>query len=276
MKSPKNQHKHKHPLKLHLYKIIFDTDTAAGKAFDVGLLVAIVIGVLVVMLDSVSFIREEYYQTLLVAEWVITIVFSVEYILRIIVHPHSKRYIFSFYGIIDLLSALPTYLTLFLAGTHYFAVIRALRLFRIFRILKLSQFVDAGSAIAQALRQSRTRISVFMFSLLIIIILIGSLMHFIEGPENGFTSIPRSIYWSIVTLTTVGYGDISPKTNIGQFIASLIMILGYAIIAVPTGIVSAEMVNSKNTRPGNCPKCGTTNHDRDAEYCKKCGEKLGK
>lgn len=261
-------------LKKSLYNIIFYTDTKAGKLFDVALLAAIVIGVLIVMLDSVKEIRDDYHVILHNAEWGITILFSLEYILRILVHPKPRKYIFSFYGIIDLLAAIPTYISLIIVGSHYLAIIRALRLLRIFRILKLSQYLDAGSAIALALKHSRRRIGVFIYAVLIIVIVIGSLMYLIEGPENGFTSIPRSIYWSIVTLTTVGYGDISPGTNFGQFVASLIMILGYAIIAVPTGIVSAELVKANQQITKKCPSCSEENHDKDAVYCKKCGEKL--
>jgi voltage-gated potassium channel len=261
-------------LRKRLYKIIFFTDTKAGKLFDVVLLIAILVGVLVVMLDSVKEIRDNYVTLLHAVEWTITIIFSLEYILRIIVHPRPKKYIFSFYGIIDLLAAIPTYISLLIAGTHYLAVIRALRLLRVFRILKLSQYLDAGSAIAVALKQSRRRIGVFIYAILIIVIVIGSLMYLVEGPEHGFTSIPRSIYWAIVTLTTVGYGDISPETNIGQFIASLIMILGYAIIAVPTGIVSAELVKANQINKRHCKSCNEVNHEQDAVYCKKCGKKL--
>ncbi|PLX22904.1 MAG: ion transporter [Salinivirgaceae bacterium] len=261
-------------LRKRLYRIIFYTDTKAGKLFDVLLLVAILVGVLVVMLDSVKEINDNYYTILHTVEWVITIIFSLEYILRILVHPRPSKYIFSFYGIIDFLAAIPTYISLFLAGTHYLAVIRALRLLRVFRILKLSQYLDAGSAIAIALKHSRRRISVFIYAVLLIVIVIGSLMYLIEGPEHGFTSIPRSIYWAIVTLTTVGYGDISPETSLGQFIASLIMILGYAIIAVPTGIVSAELVKANQQVKKQCPSCDEINHDEDAIFCKKCGGKL--
>ncbi len=266
--------KHDDALRKTAYKVIFHTDTKPGKLFDIILLITIFVSVLVVMLDSVKEIRRDYIDFLYAAEWVITIVFTIEYIVRIIVHPHPRRYIFSFYGIIDLLAALPTYLALVLAGTHYLAVIRALRLFRVFRILKLSKFTDAGSAIASALKNSRSRIGVFLYSIFIIVIVIGSLMYLIEGPEHGFTSIPRSIYWAVVTLTTVGYGDISPGTNLGQFIASLIMILGYSIIAVPTGIVSAEIAKMNKSHQKKCSGCGNSDHDDDADYCKNCGEKL--
>ncbi|ALO16865.1 MlotiK1 channel [Salinivirga cyanobacteriivorans] len=269
------QHKkHDDALRKTTYKVIFHTDTPAGKLFDVTLLIIILVSVLVVMLDSVKEIRDDYIDLLYAAEWTITIIFTLEYILRILVHPHPQRYIFSFYGIIDLLAALPTYVALFLAGTHYLAVIRALRLFRVFRILKLSKFTDAGSAIAIALKNSKSRISVFLYSIFIIVIVIGSLMYLIEGPDHGFTSIPRSIYWAIVTLTTVGYGDISPGTDLGQFIASLIMILGYSIIAVPTGIVSAEMARMNKTNRKRCKVCGCEDHESDALFCKNCGESL--
>lgn len=228
-----------------------------------------------VMLESVPSINHEYRQLLHIMEWLITIVFSIEYLLRIYVVKKPIRYIFSFYGIIDLLAVLPTYLSLIIVGSHSLVVIRAIRLLRVFRILKLSRYTVAGQNLTRALRSSREKIFVFLFFIINIVIIVGTLMYLIEGPEHGFNSIPSSIYWAIVTMTTVGYGDISPETPLGQFIASLVMIAGYAIIAVPTGIVTAEMMKnpgSSNTQV--CPNCLHDKHDNDAEFCKKCGTKL--
>jgi voltage-gated potassium channel len=207
----------------------------------------------------------------------VTIVFTIEYILRIIVTKRSFAYIFSFYGIIDLLSVIPTYLGIFFVGTRSLVVIRALRLLRIFRILKLSRYTSEGTTIIRALRASREKISVFIFAVFTLVIIIGTVMYLIEGSENGYTSIPKGIYWAIVTLTTVGYGDIAPATNLGQFIASFVMILGYAIIAVPTGIVTAEFARERRATKQSrkcCPACTKEGHEEDAEFCRFCGEKL--
>ncbi|HKJ40579.1 MAG TPA: ion transporter [Sunxiuqinia sp.] len=258
-----------------LYEIIFEADTQKGKLFDVVLLIIILMSILMVMLESVTTINQEYSQLLHVMEWVITIIFSVEYLLRIYVVKKPFRYIFSFYGIIDLLAVLPTYLSLVIVGSHSLVVIRALRLLRVFRIFKLSRYTVAGQNLAKAMRSSREKIFVFLFFIVNMVIIVGTLMYLIEGPEHGFKSIPASIYWAIVTMTTVGYGDISPQTPLGQFIASLVMIAGYAIIAVPTGIVTAELIKSPTkTNTQVCPNCLHDNHDNDAEYCKKCGTKL--
>ncbi len=268
-----------------LYEIIFGTDTLAGKTFDVFLLITIIFSVLIFMLESITSIDLKYGYILNISEWVITIIFTVEYILRIIVTRKSLKYITSFFGVIDLLSVLPTYIAILISGTHFLAIVRALRLLRVFRILKISLYVDAGNTLLLALKASKRKIGVFLYTIVIIVVIVGTLMYYVEGAENGFTSIPRAIYWAIVTLTTVGYGDISPQTNLGQFIASIIMILGYAIIAVPTGIVSAEMV-SANERMNNekslntennskkCKNCDFNEHDIDAKFCKKCGETL--
>lgn len=262
-------------LKKHLYEIIFEADTPAGKLFDVILLVVILLSVLLVMLESVSSIAAEYLNILRILEWVITIIFTIEYFLRILIVQKPLRYAFSFFGIIDFLSVIPTYLSLFFLGSQSLVVIRMLRLLRVFRILKLTRYTQAGRMLMRAMWASREKISVFVFFVLIIVVIMGTVMYLIEGETNGFKSIPLSIYWAIVTLTTVGYGDISPATPLGQFMASIIMILGYAIIAVPTGIITAEIIKPtpvKNTQV--CQKCLFDKHDDDAVFCKKCGEKL--
>ncbi|AHW59133.1 voltage-gated potassium channel [Draconibacterium orientale] len=261
--------------KQKIYEIIFEADTPAGKLFDVALLFVIIISVALVLLESVPAIRDNHYQLLRILEWCITIIFSIEYMLRVAIVKKPLRYIFSFYGIIDLLSVLPTYIGLVIAGSHSLVVIRILRLLRVFRILKLTRYTLAGRSLAKAIWNSREKISVFIFFVTMLVIIIGTIMYLVEGPEHGFTSIPRGIYWAIVTLTTVGYGDISPGTPLGQFIASIVMIMGYAIIAVPTGIVTAEIINptsDKNTQV--CPQCLHPSHDDDAVFCKKCGSRL--
>ncbi len=260
-------------LKNHLYEIVFEADTKAGKLFDIVLLIAILLSILLVMLESVSEINKKYSSLLKIAEWTITIIFTLEYFLRIAIIKKPFSYIFSLYGIIDLLSVIPSYLSLFIVGTHGFIVIRALRLLRIFRILKLSRYVSEGSVIISALKASRHKISVFLYAIVMLVTIIGTIMYLVEGEENNFTSIPKSIYWAIVTLTTVGYGDIAPVTTFGRFIASFVMILGYAIIAVPTGIVSSELTFQKTKKITTivCPSCIKEGHDLDAEYCKFCG-----
>lgn len=257
--------------------IINEADTPAGKAFDVILLVLILISVIVVMLDSVSSIHNDFGALLLNIEWTITILFTLEYMLRIMIARKKANYIFSFYGIIDFLSIIPTYLSLLIAGAQFLIVIRALRLMRVFRILKLMRLVGASNTLAVSLRASRYKIFVFLGAVLTLVIILGSAMYLIEGAENGFVSIPKSIYWAIVTLTTVGYGDIAPATVPGQFLASMIMILGYAIIAVPTGIISVEMARHSGQDKTNtevCSNCQYARHDDDAMFCKRCGNKL--
>lgn len=260
--------------KIHI--VVFGTDTPAGKAFDVALLWAILLSIFTVMLESVSSIQKDYGHILRIIEWFFTILFSIEYIARLISVRKPFKYIFSFYGLVDIISILPTYLSLFIAGSHYLLIIRTLRLLRIFRIFKLVRFIGEADILKSALVASSHKIIVFFVSVLSMVMISGTIMYLIEGPENGFTSIPTSIYWAIVTLTTVGYGDISPHTTLGQFFASFIMILGYAIIAVPTGIVTAEIA-SANRRSYNipsCPGCGNDIHDGDANFCKKCGTEL--
>lgn len=262
-------------LRKRLFIVIFGTDTPAGKAFDVVLLIAILISVLAVMLESVPSLNESYGFVFKYAEWTFTVIFSLEYLTRIYVTDAKKRYIFSFYGLIDLLSLLPTYLSLIFTGTQYLLIIRALRLLRVFRILKLGRFVGEGEQLGRALKASRHKITVFMGTVVMLVILLGTVMYLVEGRENGFTSIPLSIYWAIVTLTTVGYGDIAPQTILGQSIASFVMILGYAIIAVPTGIVTVELQKDiENQKNKACRKCNSKGHDTDALFCKFCGEKL--
>jgi len=263
-------------MKKKLYDIIFEADTPAGKAFDIILLIIIIISIVLVMLESVNSLNVDFQRFFLWTEWIITIIFTIEYFLRIWVLRKPASYIFSLYGVIDFLSIIPTYLSLILVGTQSLMVIRALRLLRIFRILKISRYTSEGRKIMSALKASKEKISVFLFAVLMIVIIIGTIMYLVEGTDNGFTSIPHSIYWAIVTITTVGYGDISPQTPLGQMIAGFTMILGYVIIAVPTGIVSVELASNKNKKITTqvCPKCLAEGHDHDAKYCKICGEQL--
>jgi voltage-gated potassium channel len=269
--------KHKN-WKSRLHEIIYEADTKDGKFFDVVLLILILASIILVMLESVKSFNEQHSDFLNIAEWVITILFTLEYFARIISIKKPKEYIFSFYGVVDFLSTIPKYLTLFFVGTHTLAALRALRLMRVFRILKLTRFIGASNDLMLALKASKAKIFVFLSFVVILCIILGTLMYMIEGEENGFTSIPRSVYWAIVTMTTVGYGDIAPHTAFGQFIASLIMILGYGIIAIPTGIVSAEMTksNSKEVQINtqSCPSCANENHNDDADFCYECGYKL--
>jgi voltage-gated potassium channel len=260
--------------KHRLHEIIYEADTPAGKLFDVVLLVTILLSVVFVALESVASIDAVYHEYLNWAEWIITLLFTLEYFLRIISVTKPSKYIFSFYGIIDLMSTLPKYLSLILAGTHSLVALKALRLLRVFRILKLTKYVSESNTLIKALRSSRTKISVFIFGVLILCIIFGTLMYLIEDDSSGFTSIPRSIYWCIVTLTTVGYGDIAPQTPIGQLVASLIMIMGYGIIAVPTGIVTAEFSKQKpiDTNTQSCPHCLTLSHKEGALFCHQCGK----
>ena len=262
-------------LRDRLHTIVFEADTKEGKLFDVILLYTIVASIVIVMLDSVPSISSKYHDVLLVIEWTITIFFTLEYLLRIWMVNKPWKYALSFMGLVDLLSILPTYFSLFMEGSEYLIVIRAMRLMRVFRILKLSRFLGETETFTSALNRSRYKITVFLIFTCIVVTIVGTLMYLIEGPENGFANIPHSIYWAIVTLTTVGYGDISPATPLGQFIASLIMLLGYGVIAVPTGIVTAELVqNDKNISTQSCPNCGTEGHKYGAEYCFDCGNKL--
>lgn len=260
-----------------LHEIIYEADTKEGKLFDVVLLIAIIASIIFVMLESVKTFDEKFYEFLNVAEWIITILFSIEYVLRIISIKKPFKYIFSFYGIIDLLSTIPKYLSFILVGSHNLAALRALRLLRIFRILKLTRYIGASNRLIVALKASKAKIAVFLFFVVIVCIILGTIMYMVEGEENGFTSIPRSVYWAIVTLTTVGFGDIAPNTPVGQLIASVIMILGYSIIAIPTGIVSAEINKispEEDTNTQACPNCLKDHHKENAFFCYHCGSKL--
>ncbi len=262
-----------------LYRIIFFTDTFWGKTFDIVLLIIIILSIVAVMLESVSEISVQYGEKLRIIEWLFTFLFTIEYLLRIITSPKPMKYIFSFLGIIDFLAITPTFLGVFLKGSHALIVIRSIRLIRIFRIFKLARYLSEASMILKALRHSTPKITVFLVGVVSMTIILGTLMYLFEGSQHGgFTSIPKSVYWAIVTLTTVGYGDITPQTLMGQIISSLIMILGYGIIAVPTGIVSGEFIQvSRTTKESGrveCPACGEKDHAPDAHYCKKCGHEI--
>lgn len=258
-----------------LHDVIYGTETPAGKLFDIVLLFAILVSILLVMLESVESFDNKYHDLLDTAEWIITFLFTLEYFARIISIKKPTKYIFSFYGIVDFLSTIPKYLSLFLIGSHSLVALRAFRLLRVFRVLKVSRYIGESNQLIKSLNASKAKISVFLYFVLIICIILGSVMYFIEGAENGFTSIPRSIYWSIVTLTTVGYGDIAPQTALGQLIASVTVIIGYAIIAIPTGIVSSEMARKQALSDSKkCDGCSTTGHKDDADFCYNCGTKL--
>ena len=265
------------PWREKLNTLIFGAETPAGKTFDIVLIICIVLSVIAVMLDSVESIQKNYSTELFYAEWVFTLLFTIEYFLRIICVKQPLRYCISFFGLVDLFSILPTYISLLFPGAQYLLVIRILRLLRIFRVLKLTEYMGEASVLMDALNNSKRKILVFLYTVLTVAIVCGALMYAIEGSTSGFTSIPRSVYWAIVTLTTVGYGDIAPQSPLGQIVASAIMILGYGIIAVPTGIYSLELVKSYNAntiRNDACPSCGETGHESDAEFCKFCGNTL--
>ncbi len=271
-------------LKNKLHTIIYEADTPMGKLFDVVLLILILVSVILVMLESVASIDTHYHDFLYFGEWVITIFFTIEYILRIITVKKASNYIFSFYGIIDFLSTIPLYLSFILAGSNALLAVRALRLLRVFRILKITRYMGEANKLNKALRDSKPKIFVFLFAVLILSIIAGTIMYLVEGEQSGFVSIPISVYWCIVTLTTVGFGDIAPVTPLGQFIAAIIMIMGYGIIAVPTGIVSAEYASKKTTtlddpeyihvNTQSCQNCNENNHQDNAEFCHKCGSTL--
>jgi voltage-gated potassium channel len=263
--------------RLRVYEIIFEADTWQGKIFDIILLVCILASVVIIILESVLTIRTRFGVELRVVEWIFTGIFTAEYVARVWAVSNKRKYIFSFLGIIDMFSILPTYIAFFFPGAQSLMVIRSLRLLRIFRIFKLSRYIGEGQQLVAALKASQHKITVFLLTVLTSVIIFGTLMYIIEGPEHGFTSIPQSIYWAIVTMTTVGYGDIAPQTALGQTLASIIMILGYGIIAVPTGIVSAEMVQIKSREKIStqvCPHCLGEGHDKDARHCKYCGSIL--
>jgi len=267
-------------LRDRIHEIIFEADTPAGKAFDVSLLIMIVLSVVVVSLETIEGLAVNYGRAFYLIEWGLTILFSLEYLLRIYSVNKPLRYIFSFYGIVDLLSILPTFLSLFVAGSQYLITIRALRLLRIFRVFKLGNYLVESHILMTALRASRVKIIVFLGAVLTSVVFVGSLMYLVEANANsGFDSIPHSIYWAIVTITTVGYGDIAPVTPLGQFLSAILMIMGYGVLAVPTGIVSVELATASQESMQNpttkaCPNCSREGHDADSEYCKYCGSKL--
>lgn len=279
MKEPK--FKHFHTLRTRLFILVFGTDTPGGRMFDVILLWAIVFSIITVMLESVKEIKEHFDLIFTVLEWTFTAFFTIEYLLRIFITKKPKTYILSYYGIIDLLALLPTYITIFVSGGSYLVVIRAIRLLRIFRILKLTRYIQEAQVLADALKASSRKILVFIGAVFTLVLITGTLMYLIEGGQNGFTSIPRSIYWAVVTVTTVGYGDIAPGTVLGQIFATILMLTGYAIIAVPTGIMTSEINKAakeekrieKIKTQKACDRCATFNL-AEANYCSKCGEKF--
>ena len=255
-----------------IYEVVFEAETPSGRAFDIILITLILLSVVAVFAESIRSIRDIFGPELLAAEWAFTVLFTIEFALRLLSVRRPMRYVLSFYGLVDLLAILPTYISLFVPGAHFLLVIRILRLLRIFRVLKLTSYISGGRVISTALRASKEKIVVFLVAIITIITVVGSLMYVVEGEEHGFTDIPTSIYWAIVTLTTVGYGDLSPQTALGKFIASVVMILGYGIIAVPTGIVTAELARAaKPASTQVCPECHAEGHDLDAVHCKYCG-----
>ena len=265
-------------LRYIIYTIIFGTDTKPGKLFDVVLLYLIVISVITVLLESVTQFREATPQLFINVEWVFTIIFTIEYFLRVVSHPRPARYVFSFFGVVDLMAILPTYLGLFFDQTTFLLTFRALRLLRMFRIFKLGRYLKEAAMLIKALRESIYKITIFFGAVLTLVLILGTLLYMIEGEEHGFTSIPQSIYWAIVTITTVGYGDIAPATVAGKILASIAMLTGYSIIAVPTGIISIEIgkaaQDARKKHTSKCAECGSEDHDTDAKFCKKCGHKI--
>ncbi|WP_372797574.1 ion transporter [Litorivivens sp.] len=264
------------PFKNRLYDIIFGTESRAGQLFDLILILAILCSVGVLLLDTVAAVHSRIGELLVALEWVFTIAFTVEFIARLYCSPNRRAYLFSFYGMVDLLSILPTYLALFIPGAQQLLVIRLFRVLRIFRVLKLLRYLADANLLIRTLRAAKRKIIIFGFSVITVVVIFGSLMYLIEGPENGFTSLPKSIYWAIVTITTVGYGDITPQSPLGQFVAGIAMFTSYAIIAIPTGIFSAELIqeSQRSRRPSRCSNCGRGGHETDALYCKYCSAKL--
>lgn len=264
---------HEATVRHKIYKIIFETDTPSGQRFDIILIYAILLSVIAVMLDSIEQVHNQFGYWLFRIEWIFTLLFSIEYLLRIYSSPKPFQYIFSFYGIVDLISIIPSYLALVIPEASYWLVVRLLRVLRIFRVLKMARHLSEGHLLLRSIYQSRRKVVVFFTAVLILSIIFGSLMFLVEGPERGFTSVPKSIYWTIVTITTVGYGDITPQTVFGQIIATMVMLTGYSIIAIPTGIltaeISSEMRKERNTR--RCSNCNRSGHHNDATYCYHCG-----
>lgn len=263
-------------IKQLLNRVIFGTETPAGRAFDISLIVVILLSVIALMLESVFAGEEPYFTAIRVAEWVFTVLFTIEYFVRIYCSSNRRKYVFSFYGLIDLVSIIPTYLSLLIPGINVLLVIRIMRFLRIFRVLKLVRYLTEANTLVRSMYHTRRKVMVFFLSVLVLATIFGSLMYVVEGPENGFSSIPKSVYWTIVTITTVGYGDITPQTPLGQFVAALAMLLGYSIIAVPTGIFTAELAQEiqRERKSILCPNCAASGHDHDAHYCRTCGSKL--
>jgi len=261
------------PWREWIHEVIFEADTPAGKTFDIVLLVAILLSVTAAIIDSVPTVHERWGPLLLVAEWTFTILFTVEYVLRLLSVRQPWRYVFSFFGIVDLLAIVPTYLSLFVTGAQALIVIRGLRLLRVFRVFKLARFLNEVTSLTNAIRATRAKITVFLFAMLTLVTIMGTLMYVIEGEQSGFDTIPRAIYWAIVTVTTVGYGDIAPQTVLGQAVAAAAMIMGYSLIIIPTGIFSMELarVAQHDVTTQNCPSCSGEGHDADAKFCKHCG-----
>lgn len=260
-------------LKTQLHEIIFGTDTPAGKRFDEFLIIAILISVAALVMESVEVIDNRYHRYLVIAEWTFTILFTLEYIIRIYISPNRWKYVSSFYGVIDLMAVLPSYLGLIVTGANYLLVIRLLRVLRVFRVLKLVRYLSDANVLMRSIVSSRRKIFIFFIAVLILATVFGSLMYVVEGPQHGFTSIPKSVYWTIVTITTVGYGDIVPQTIFGQIIATMAMLTGYSIIAVPTGILTAELTQeiTRERQVRRCDACTRQGHDSDARFCKFCG-----
>jgi voltage-gated potassium channel len=263
-------------LQSRLHEIIFEADTPVGKAFDICLILAILLSVATVLFESVASINQEYGQILYYIEWGLTLLFTIEYIARIKAVGRPRAYIFSFFGIVDLIAIIPTYLSIFISGVQMLLVIRILRLLRVFRVFKLARYISESQTLIRALKGSKNKIVIFLITIFNLVVIIGTIMYLVEGPLHGFTSIPKSIYWAIVTMTTVGYGDISPQTPIGQLLASMVMIIGYAIIAVPTGILTVELSRTHEDKVStqSCPSCATEGHPYNATYCFRCGKPL--
>lgn len=265
------------PWRRRLHDIIFEADTRAGRAFDLTLLVSILASVAVLLIESVPAVQLKHFRTFYMLEWAFTVLFTIEFALRLFAVRKPWRYVRSFYGMVDLLAILPTYLSLFVPGAQGLAVVRILRMLRVFRILKLSAYLEESSELWQAMVASRRKITIFLFTVSTIVVVVGALMFIVEGPASGFTDIPTSVYWAVVTLTTVGFGDIAPVTPLGRFLAVLVMMLGYGIIAVPTGIVTSELTRSSRDAVTNtaCSDCGAEGHRPDALFCRRCSAKLG-
>ncbi len=262
-------------IRRRMYNVIFEAESGPSRWFDVSLILAILVSVAVVMLDSVATFRESHGDLLWTLEWILTVIFTVEYVLRLSCVASPRKYALSFFGVIDLLAILPTFIALALPSAKYLLVVRILRILRVFRVLKLATYVRESNQLSRALWASRRKIVVFLFAVFTIVIVLGSLMYLIEGEENGFSSIPRGVYWAVVTLTTVGYGDIAPQTPQGQAVATLVMVMGYGIIAVPTGIVTAELTSNVNRPAGSCEACASTRSPKESRYCCDCGAPLG-